>query len=154
MSIKLDLACGPKPKEGFVGVDISPCPGVSLVCDLLSFPWPWLDSSVSDVRCSHFLEHVPGKLRGKWMDELFRILEPAAIAVFIVPAWDSPAAVQDFTHEWPPICKESFLYFNAESRRVLGIDHYAVTCDFRIAQMQGFVENGVEQLAVQLVKPV
>jgi hypothetical protein len=144
---KLDLGCGPEPREGHVGIDLN-VPGMTPV-DLLSFPWPWGDSTVDEVWCSHFFEHVPGKLRGQWMDELWRILVPGGVATIICPTHDSSGAIQDFTHEWPPICRESFIYFNREARRRMGLSHMC-NCHFEY-QTQVFVEQ-VPHIAARMVK--
>ena len=48
----------------------------------------------------------------------------------IVPYWSSPRAVQDPTHQWPPIVEQSFLYFNAEWRKANKLEHYLGKCDF------------------------
>ncbi len=128
--LKLDLACGQRKQPGFVGVDIVKTPQADVVHDLLSFPWPWADGSVGEVWCSHFFEHIPGRLRGKWMDELYRVLAPGGKAVITCPYFASMRATQDFTHEWPPISEASFLYFNKGWRQQNGLDHYPVSCDF------------------------
>lgn len=129
--LRLDLGSGTKVADGFIGVDAADLPGVERV-DLLRFPWPWADNSTVEVRCSHFFEHVPAGLRGAFMDELWRILMPGATAVMIVPKWDSVGAIQDFTHQWPPVAAQSFLYFNREARRLMGLEHYPVSAHFDI----------------------
>ncbi len=58
--MKLDLGCGPKKKAGFIGVDQLPMAGVDVVADLRVTPWPWLDDSVDQVHCAHFVEHRTG----------------------------------------------------------------------------------------------
>lgn len=136
--MKLDIACGAHKQPGFVGVDIADIPGVDEVMDLFRFPWRFPDSSVDTVFCSHFFEHVPAKLRARFMDEVWRILKPGAQAVFITPMWNSVRAIQDFTHEWPPIAPESFLYFNAATREASGLTHMGIGCDFDLGrQMEG-----------------
>ena len=40
-ALRLDLGCGPHPKEGFTGVDSRKFPGVDIVHNLLK-PWPWM----------------------------------------------------------------------------------------------------------------
>lgn len=58
-SVKLDLACGQNVREGFEGVDLL-APGTRKI-DLLKFPWPIADSSVDELNCSHFIEHIPAR---------------------------------------------------------------------------------------------
>lgn len=128
--LKLDLGCGANRRDGYTGVDIASLPSVDVVHDLFTFPWPFKDESAETIHCSHFLEHVPGKLRGRFMDEVWRILVPEGTMSVIVPYARSMRSVQDFTHEWPPICEESFLYFNKAWREANGLGHYPVTCDF------------------------
>ena len=58
--VRLDLACGQTPQEGFEGVDLYSEQAKHKV-DLLKFPWPWADNSVDEVFCSHFIEHIPAR---------------------------------------------------------------------------------------------
>lgn len=128
--VKLDLGCGQNVKEGFLGVDLY-APGAKRV-DLMRFPWPFKSDSVDEIHCSHFLEHVPGKLRGRFMDEVWRILKPDCKITVMVPYGHSNRATQDFTHEWPPITEESFLYFYKAWREQNKLTHgpYDLKCDF------------------------
>jgi predicted SAM-dependent methyltransferase len=139
--VKLDLGCGKHLKEGFIGVDKFKDTQADIVHDLLQFPWPFQDESVDEIHCSHFLEHVPGKLRGAFLDEVFRVLKTGSKVAFIVPAYNHQRAVQDFTHEWPPICPNSFWYFNRAWREANGLTHgdYDLACDFDL-QISGAME--------------
>lgn len=168
--LKLDLGCGQNRREGFTGVDVCALPGVDVVHDLFKFPWPFKAESVEEAFSSHFFEHVPGRLRMPFMDELHRVLIPGGKAEFIFPYWSSMRAVQDPTHEWPPVCEMSFLYFNAGWRKMNKLEHYAVKCDFDYAYafqvnpafggrsqefLQGAIPtmtNVVNDLSVTLVK--
>jgi len=76
------------------------------------FPWPVKSGSVNEISCVGVFEYVPGKLRGKFMDEVYRILVPEGKAAFSVPYWNTARGYQDFRYEWPPLCEQSFLYFN------------------------------------------
>lgn len=129
---RLDIGCGNNKKEGFTGIDIDGDCGCDIIHDLFTFPWPIEDGVVEEVHCSHFFEHVPGQLRGKFMDELYRITKPGTKMTFITPYWNSARAVQDYTHEWPPVCEESYLYFNKAWREANKLTHgkYALKCDF------------------------
>jgi SAM-dependent methyltransferase len=128
--LKLDLGCGQNKREGFTGVDISSVAKPDVAHDLFTFPWPFEDESVEEIHSSHFFEHVPAKLRFRFMDEIWRILVPGGKALFICPYADSHRAIQDPTHEWPPICEETFLYFNEPWRKANKLDHYPVRCNF------------------------
>jgi predicted SAM-dependent methyltransferase len=130
--LKLDLGSGQSSREGFEGVDFVAAPGVKHVVDLLKFPWPFPDGSCDELHCSHFFEHVPGLLRGKFMDEVYRILVPEGKITIICPYYTSIRATQDFTHEWPPVSPNSFLYFNRKWREdnKLTHGHYEIKSDF------------------------
>jgi len=55
---KIDLGCGGCKREGTIGIDSFPQPGVDYVLNLTSDPIPLPDRSVDKVYSSHFLEHV------------------------------------------------------------------------------------------------
>lgn len=58
-TVKLDVACGAQKNPGFIGMDVFPYPGVDIVHNALSFPWPLPNDSVNMIVASHFLEHIP-----------------------------------------------------------------------------------------------
>jgi hypothetical protein len=140
--LKLDLGCGQNKREGFSGVDFVKGDGIDYVHDLFTFPWPFKDQSVEEVHCSHFFEHVPNMLRGKFMDEMYRVLVYGGKATVITPYYTSIRAIQDFTHEWPPVSPNSFLYFNKgwREQNKLTHGHYALKCDFDFTY--GYTVNG------------
>jgi predicted SAM-dependent methyltransferase len=121
--VKLDIACGQNKQEGFFGIDIAAAPGVDLVHDLNVHPWPIKTESVSEARASHYFEHVPGRLRPAFMEDLWRVLVPGGKCLIIVPYWSSVRATQDWTHEWPPLSENSFLYWNAAWLAQNKLDH-------------------------------
>ena len=94
------------------------------------YPWEWADNSVDNVSIIRLLEFIPGKERGKFMDELHRILAPEGTAMIKVPYWSSAGGVQDYLYEWPPWNDNSFMYFNKEIRKNLGCDDRGLVCDF------------------------
>lgn len=55
---RIDLGCGGCKREGTIGIDSFPQPGVDYVLNLTSDPIPLPDRSVDKVYSSHFLEHV------------------------------------------------------------------------------------------------
>lgn len=148
-TLKLDLACGQSPREGFEGVDLL-APDVKHRVDLMKFPWPWADNSVLELHCSHYVEHIPcreveerdlrddpaahARFVGQDMflaffDECHRILVPDGAMKVIVPCGRSNRAFQDPTHR-RFLMQESFLYLNAEWRRINKLDHYRARCNF------------------------
>lgn len=129
--VKLDLGCGQNKQEGFTGVDLY-APNADVKIDLLKFPLPWEDNSVDELFASHFLEHVPQKLRWPFMDECWRIMKPGAVMRVFVPSWKSERSYGDMTHEWPPVVAFFFLYLNRGWREANKLTHgpYALKCDF------------------------
>lgn len=130
--MKLNLGCGNKKAEGWVNVDKVQTEASDQLVDLFEFPWPWEDESIDQIQAIHFFEHVPAKLRGKFMDEVYRILKPECLFSIIVPAYNSSRYYQDFTHEWPPLVPGSFYYFNKSWREKQGLTHgdYDLKSDF------------------------
>jgi hypothetical protein len=114
--IKLDLGCGPNPREGFTGMDALSFGKDNIVKhDLRDTPWPFSDESVSEANCSHVLEHLTNFgdkwERVKFFNELYRVLVPAeynaagaAIKGFcriVIPHWSSNRYYGDPTHKEP-----------------------------------------------------
>lgn len=139
VTLKLDLACGQVPKDGFEGVDI--WEGAKHVVDLQKFPWPFADNSVAEVYCSHYIEHIPhvpsvitpdGREQNPFFaffDEVWRILIPGGWARIIAPNARSNRGFMDPTHQ-RFIVAETFFYLNEEFRKVNKLDHYNVRCNF------------------------
>lgn len=92
-------------------------------------PWPYKDESISELVVCDVFEYVPGKDRGKFMDEVYRVLIPEGKANFMLAYWNTARAIQDYRYEWPPLCEQSFLYFNKGWRDTnkLKLD---MICDF------------------------
>lgn len=100
------------------------------VADPQAFPWNYADESIKEIACSGVFEYVPGRIRGQFMDEVYRVLIPNGTATFIVPYWNTARGIQDFRYEWPPLCEQSFLYFNKSWRETNKIDVPVMICDF------------------------
>lgn len=144
--LKLDLACGQTPAEGYEGVDLH-APSAQHKVDLTKYPWPWADNSVAELRCSHYIEHImmgyvtndgTPCLEGhpeakdalfKFFDECYRVLVPGGWLEIICPSARSERAFQDPTHR-RFIVQATFAYLWAEWRKVNALDHYKVECDF------------------------
>lgn len=129
LPIKLDLGAGKSKREGFIGVDIRPFDGVDTVADLRE-RWPWLDGSVEEVNCSHFLEHLKPSERIHFANELFRVLKTGGKATITTPHFGSVRAYGDLTHEWPPVVSFWYLYLNKAWRESNAPHNDQYTCDF------------------------
>lgn len=138
--LKLDLGCGKNKAAGFLGIDRREFDGVDGVTDLTGTRWifytkgfeglarfessteAWYlpDSSVTEVHCSHFLEHLnhnaESPQRVRFMNELYRVLIPGGKATIITPHWCSNRAYGDFTHADKPV-SEMFYYYISKTWR-------------------------------------
>ena len=78
--MKLDVGCGTNKVEGFIGIDKYNAEGVDVIFDLNTIQrgvqMPYKDSSVSEINCSHVLEHVTSVIAV--INEFHRILEPVS----------------------------------------------------------------------------
>lgn len=122
MILRLDLGAGQHPQPGFVPIDRD-------TVDLFVTPWPWDTSTVDQVWCSHFVEHVPNLIG--FMNELWRILRGGASATIVHPYQHSSTAWGDPTHV-RALNEDSWAYYNAEWRKTNGLDHYPIVADFTI----------------------
>jgi len=58
--INLDIGCGAnKIGPDYVGIDMRDLPGVDIVHNLLTYPWPLPDSCALSAWSSHLVEHIP-----------------------------------------------------------------------------------------------
>lgn len=156
--VKLDLACGQAPREGFEGVDLFAETAKHKV-DLLKFPLPWADNSVDEINCSHFIEHIHAReveerdlaavihetlpqnenhwkksfvgqdMLFAFFDELYRILKPGGTVMIVCPSVRNERAFWDPTHR-RFISQVTFCYLSKTWRVAQKLDHYRVMCDF------------------------
>jgi hypothetical protein len=94
--MKLNLGCGNDIKEGYFNVDSVALPGVDLVHDLESMPWPLADGCAEEVLLFHVLEHMDGII--PTLEELHRITRRGGVIRIRVPYYNSPAMFADPTH--------------------------------------------------------
>jgi len=112
--VKIDVGCGSKVKDGFLGVDIIRFPGVEYVCDVRK-GLPFENDSVDEIWCQNFLEHLTN-LDGKFervalFNEFYRVLKPGAKATVIIPHWSASRFYGDPTH-CEPFSEFGFYYLS------------------------------------------
>lgn len=139
--VRLDLACGQNPKEGFLGVDLWN-EKASVVTDLQVFPWPWENDSVDEIHSSHYIEHIPmdyvshgGQKKDSlfaFFDECWRILKHDSVLTIVCPCARNNRGFQDPTHR-RFIVAETFLYFNEDWRKLNRLDHYHTNSNFGLS---------------------
>lgn len=134
--LKIDIGCGKNKKEGFKGMDQYVMDGVDIVHDIRITPWPFEDSSVDEVHCSHFLEHLDNLERVAFLNELYRVMKVGAKALIITPHWASNRAYGDFTHKGNPVSEMMYYYISKEWRKTqaphtdIEFNKDGYTCDF------------------------
>jgi SAM-dependent methyltransferase len=84
---RLDVGSGTKRREGFVGLDRFPMPGVSVVADLDRAALPFAADSFDLVVAFHSLEHVEDLLGV--MREIWRVGRPGAQVCIVAPYFTS-----------------------------------------------------------------
>lgn len=145
VELKLDLGCGQNCREGFEGVDRF-APNAKHKVHLWSGErWPWADSSVSELNCTHVIEHIDagwvypdgdrGRLEGAkdaflfFFDEAWRIAKPGATFRLQWPALQSVRAFMDPTHRrFIPL--QTMMYLDRNWREMNKLGHYLGSCDW------------------------
>lgn len=92
----LDVGCGPSKLEGATGIDMFDLPGVDVVYNLESFPWPFQDSQFDHIVCRHSINHLSDLVAV--MAELHRICKPGGMIEIIAPHYASDNFNTDPTH--------------------------------------------------------
>jgi SAM-dependent methyltransferase len=122
----LHLGSGTRPREGALNVDRVQLPGVDVVWDLNTYPWPFATGVWRRVLAYHVLEHLDNLVQA--VSELHRILAPGGTAEVRVPhmagagAWNNPTHRHFFT-------RSTFDYFKRGH-------HYSYSFDFAFSDVQ------------------
>ncbi|MCL5004199.1 MAG: methyltransferase domain-containing protein [Patescibacteria group bacterium] len=93
----LHLGCGKNKREGSVGVDRLPLPGVDVVFDLNQFPYPFNDNEFDLVVAEHILEHLTDLV--SVVEEIYRVTKIGGRVEIICPHFSSADTFTDLTHQ-------------------------------------------------------
>lgn len=95
--LRINIGAGGDIRDGFINHDITQLPGIDVVHNLNSYPWPWEDNSIDEIIAIDVLEHVDDFLPA--MEELHRIIKVGGGLNVKVPYWNSVFRHIDPTHQ-------------------------------------------------------
>ncbi len=108
--IRLNIGCGDKVEEGFLGVDRFPCAAAQVLCDV-DCGLPFRPDSVDAVHLDNALEHIADMVG--FMKEISRVCRNGAAVTIVTPHFTSWDSWRDPTH------RHHFSYFS--------MDHFAAS---------------------------
>lgn len=98
-SLKLSVGCGRRaPEKNVIRLDRAASVDPDVLWDLDVCPYPFDDSTFSEVECLDVIEHVADIPRT--MTEFHRILKPGGILKITTPHFSSANSFVDPTHRW------------------------------------------------------
>ena len=109
-SINIDLGCGLRKKEGFIGLDTTKLEGVDIVWDIHN-GLPFEDNTIDKIYSNFLFEHISTTIF--LFQEVYRVCKKDAIVEFRVPYYQSVTQFKDPTHKAiiPP---EMMRYFSSD----------------------------------------
>ncbi len=109
----LDIGCGLNKTPNSVGMDIHAYPGVDIVHNLETYPWPSKDSEYERVVCRHVIEHIDDI--ASFMKEIHRIVKNKGEVYFETPhfssinSWIDPTHKKHLSYQWYKLFTEGYL---------------------------------------------
>lgn len=91
--VLLHLGCGPRPKAGYINVDLLGAQ-VDVALDLAT-GLPLSDGSVDGIFHEHVLEHLPTRVGYAFLQECRRVLRPGGVLRVVVP--DAGACIDSYS---------------------------------------------------------
>ncbi len=113
--LRVNLGCGNKHLEGYIGVDRYPCRAAGVLCDVTR-SLPFRDSSVDEFMLDNLIEHIPDI--PALMAEVVRTGRNSARVVVITPHFTSLSSWKDPTH------LHHLSYFSFDHFEKLSARHY------------------------------
>lgn len=124
--MKINLGCGNKKIDGFVGVDKIKTEATDVIHNLNIFPYPFPQNCAEEIILDNVLEHLDDVILV--MEEVYRLAAPGAIITINVPYFKSNSAFTDPTHKHF-FTETSFKYF--EEKNSL---HFYTSSNFKILE--------------------
>ena len=139
--MKINLGCGNKRKDGYVGIDRYPCDAVDILADITE-GMPLRDGSVTHVWMDNFIEHVPDIAR--LMTEVHRVCAPGAAITIFTPHYSSIDSWRDPTH------LHHLSYFSMDHFEKAQVAHYTGG-GFEVVQRRLSFGGGIMGLLGRLI---
>lgn len=136
MKTKLHLGCGHEILPDHINVDSVKLPGVDVVHDLRSMPWPLEAHRFESILIKHVLEHLPDTI--KVMEEIWRVSAPGAVVTIRVPYWNADDFITDPTHI-KAFNQFTFDFFDPRHPRCQERPYYS-TARFHVSKIRFFVK--------------
>ena len=127
--IFLDLGCGSRKKDGYIGMDVNYLKGVDIIADADN-GLPLKDNVIDGIYSNYFLEHTKDLIRV--FQEIYRVSKHKAVVTIIVPYYTSINAFKDPTHK-QFFTEETFKYFSKD--KWYGSD-YNINTNFRLLEIK------------------
>lgn len=145
--IKLNLGAGSDIREGFINQDIVQLPGINCVHNLNLRPWPWGDSSASEIMMLDVLEHLDQLL--PTIEEVWRVVHVGGTVKLSVPYWNSWTTHADPTHK-RGFHEKTFSFFDPDSEYCKERSYYT-QARFSIEKMEFVLAPFVPYFAIPFV---
>jgi SAM-dependent methyltransferase len=131
---KLDVGCGARKRTaGHVGIDVLDLPGVDIVGDARDVLAEMPADCISEIYCSHFLEHVEDV--GSVLREMSRVLAPGGAMEILVPHFSNPYYHSDPTHRHT-FGLYSFCYWATDAPLRRAVPTYGLTLPLRLTGVE------------------
>lgn len=125
----IDLGCGKRKRDGYIGVDTVMSEGTDIVCNLAE-GLPFEDNSVDGIWSGFFVEHIQDTIF--LFKEIYRVCRENAIVEFQVPYYQSVTQYKDPTHK-AMIMPEKLRYFTED--KWYGSD-YNINTNFKLIDIK------------------
>jgi SAM-dependent methyltransferase len=120
---------------GWLNHELAPLPGIDVVFNLETIPWPFSDGAFDEIRMINVLEHLTNTVAS--IEELHRVCDDGAVMTVRVPYWNSPDMITDPTHK-SFFNENSFDFFDPGKRHCQERPYYS-KARFRVQRKHYYV---------------
>ncbi|SDA79221.1 Methyltransferase domain-containing protein [Butyrivibrio sp. INlla18] len=142
--VKIDIGCGRRKQDGFIGIVNSPYSMADHVLDLNKDPLPFEDNSVDYVFSSHCLEHLENLEH--ILAEIYRVCKDRAQIFITVPYYQQSANFANIYHNNQIAFNEhTFRFFSSDEECDIPKEDWVTpSCQTWGLKYSANSENGIE----------